>query len=203
VLYYAAASNGPTINPFGDPTHCVRAAVADSPAGPFRALEKFLACPYRKGGAIDPYGFVDKDHSLYVAYKIDGNSIGHGGLCGNTVAPIVSTPIMLQRVMADGVTPDGYPVQILDRSTVDGPLVEAPAIIDTHAGTYYLLYSSGCTTSPTYDVRYAIADNISGPYKRVAEPLLSTGDWSLEAPGSVGAFKNGKGGWNMAFHARE
>jgi beta-xylosidase len=110
---------------------------------------------------------------------------------------------MLQRVMADGVTPDGYPVQILDRSTVDGPLVEAPAIIDTHAGTYYLLYSSGCTTSPTYDVRYAIADNISGPYKRVAEPLLSTGDWSLEAPGSVGAFKNGKGGWNMAFHARE
>ena len=82
VLYYSATSNVPTIKPYGRPTHCVGAALADSPMGPFDASEEPLACPFAKGGAIDPYGFVDKDGSIHVAYKIDGNSIGHGGLCG-------------------------------------------------------------------------------------------------------------------------
>lgn len=34
---------------------------------------------YSQGGAIDPAGFVESDGSHYVVYKIDGNSIGHGG----------------------------------------------------------------------------------------------------------------------------
>lgn len=202
VLYYSANSNGPTIKPYGIPTHCIGAAVADSPMGPFGASEESMACPFTKGGAIDPYGFVDKDDSIYVAYKIDGNSIGHGGLCGNTILPIVSTPIMLQKMMPDGLSPDGYPIQILDRTDIDGPLVEAPAIIRSHEGIYYLFYSSGCTQSPTYDVKYASAQSVDGPYIRVPESLLATGDWGLEAPGSVGMGQDGNGAWNMGFHSR-
>ena len=32
--------------------------------------------------------------------------------------------------------------------------------------------------------------------------MLATGDWGLEAPGSVGVHDDGSGGANMAFHAR-
>lgn len=41
---------------------------------------------------------------------------------------------MLQEMEADGVTPTGNPVQILDRGPYDGPLIEAPALI-LHNGT--------------------------------------------------------------------
>jgi beta-xylosidase len=109
---------------------------------------------------------------------------------------------MLQKMMPDGLSPDGYPIQILDRTDIDGPLVEAPAIIRSHEGIYYLFYSSGCTQSPTYDVKYASAQSVDGPYIRVPESLLATGDWGLEAPGSVGMGQDGNGAWNMGFHSR-
>lgn len=201
ILYYSANSNGPTRSRYGVSTHCIGAAVRNSPVGPFKPMRRSLACPFEKGGAIDPYGFIDSDNSIYVLYKINGNSIGHGGLCGNTVNPIVPTPLMLQRMMSDGLTPEGEPIQILDRTDADGPLIEAPAMI-SDKGTYYLFYSSGCTASPTYDVMYATAKNIGGPYTRATGSLLSNGSWGLEAPGSVGVSRNGRGGWNMAFHAR-
>jgi len=66
-------------------------------------------------------------------YKVDGSSLGGGGPCGNANGEY-STPIMLQEMEADGVTPTGNPVQILDRGPYDGPLIEAPALI-LHNGT--------------------------------------------------------------------
>lgn len=36
---------------------------------------------------------------------------------------------MLQALESDGVTPNGDPVQILDRSDADGPLIEAPDLV--------------------------------------------------------------------------
>lgn len=35
---------------------------------------------------------------------------------------------MLQAMEADGVTPNGDPVEVLDHSAADGPLIEAPAL---------------------------------------------------------------------------
>lgn len=198
VLYYAAATNDhPRF-------HCVGAAVSNtsSPAGPYVPIDTPLACPIDKGGAIDPAPFVDTDGTIYVAWKIDGNNIGHGGSCGNTVPPLVPTPIMLQKMKADGTTADGDPIQILDRNDSDGPLVEAPALARSDDGSYFLFFSSGCTRAPTYDLKYAFADNITGPYTRADSPLLSTGDWGLLAPGSVGIARNDNGTFEMAFHAR-
>lgn len=82
--------------------------------------------------------------------EIDGNNAGHGGDCGNSVEPVVSTPIMLQKMLRDGVTPDGEPVQILDRTAEDGPLVEAPYLVRSKEGVYFLFFSSGCTRQSTY-----------------------------------------------------
>jgi len=213
VMYYSAnraaehndtenhADTAPGRHP---PPHCIGAAVSEtnSPAGPYKPLADPLACPIDQGGAIDPAAFQDEDGTLYVVYKVDGNNIGHGGLCGNTKAPIVPTPIQLQMMLPDGITRNGDPLTIMNRTKADGPLVEAPSLMRSHEGIYFLFFSSGCTRSPTYDVKYATALNITGPYIRAEYPLLQTGDFGLLAPGSVGVHDDGNGGFNMAFHAR-
>ncbi|KAF2857785.1 glycoside hydrolase family 43 protein [Piedraia hortae CBS 480.64] len=213
VLYYSAhphaldSSGNVAVEPASigahPPPHCIGAAIARDPIGPYSPLDRPLACPINRGGAIDADGFRDSNGDMYVVYKVDGNNIGHGGDCGNTVEPLLPTPIMLQKLLADGVTPDGEPSQILDRVEEDGPLVEAPVIVQSPDGLYFLFFSSGCTRSPSYNVKYATATNVQGPYTRAPIPLLRTGDFGLLAPGSVGIHREpGTNDYNMVFHAR-
>jgi beta-xylosidase len=137
VLYYTATDAASTAQ------HCVGTATASSILGPYTANDTAIACPLSQGGAIDPSGFTDTDGTHYVVYKIDGNSIGHGGSCGNTVDPIVPTPLMLQQLESDGVTPVNDPIELLDRGSADGPLIEAPNML-LYEGTYFLFFSSNC-----------------------------------------------------------
>lgn len=198
VLYYAAAdANHPR-------HHCVGAAISETgePFGPYTPLNTTIACDIDIGGAIDPTTFIDVDGSVYLSWKVDGNSVGHGGICGNGKSPQVDTPIMLQKMMADGVTPDGNATAILHRTKADGPLVEAPAIVRSHEGKYFLFFSSGCTRTPSYNLKYAVADNVTGPYVRAKAPLLESGTLGLRAPGSASIGENADGGFMMAFHAR-
>ncbi|KAJ5511298.1 Glycoside hydrolase family 43 [Penicillium expansum] len=164
--------------------HCVGTAIADNPTGPYVPSNTPLSCRLDQGGSIDPSGFKDKDGSRYVVFKVDGNSVGHGGDCNNGIEPLVSTPILLQKVGADGVTPIGDAVQILDRNTADGdgPLVEAPNLI-LHGGTYFLFYSTHCFTDPKYDVRYATAESITGPYTKTNVPMINAQNTGLLSPG--------------------
>ena len=206
ILYYSSmvSSSKDTSIPGHPPPHCIGAAVSLTglPTGPYNPLNQTLACPLEQGGAIDAEAIIDVDGSIYVVWKVDGNSIGNGGECGNTVSPIRPSPIMLQKMQSDAVTPAADAIQILDRTEEDGPLVEAPMLIRSDQGVYFLFYSSGCTRTPDYDVRYATSSTITGPYIRASTPLLRTGDFGLEAPGSVGIVKGPDGQWKMAFHAR-
>ena len=191
-------------------THCLGAATASSPAGPYIARPEILACP-PGGGAIDPSGFQDYDGSRYVVYKVDGNNIGHGGNCNNGIAPIVPTPIMLQEVdRNDGYTLIGGSRQLLDRGEFDGPLIEAPSLIRvpevTAAGgwMYVLFFSSNCFAGGLYDTSYATSItglfHDSTDYDKAAEPLLVTGSLGgkLYSPGGM---KVGADGVNVLFHA--
>ncbi|KAH8683112.1 glycosyl hydrolase [Tricladium varicosporioides] len=192
VLYYSATSTLQTSK------HCVGAATSTTVLGPYAAIDTPIACPLNTGGAIDPAGFTDVDGTNYVVYKVDGNSIGHGGVCGNTVGPIVPTPIMLQELAKDGFTPVGSPVRILDRSDADGPLIEAPQII-LIKGVYFLFFSSNCFSTPQYDVSYATAASIKGPYTKSSRPLMVTNDpFALTAPGGAQASCAGD---SIVFHA--
>nr|AFW16060.1 putative beta-xylosidase [Phanerodontia chrysosporium] len=196
VMYYSADQNG------NGGKHCIGAAVSDTAHGPYTPEPTALSCNTAQGGAIDPAGFVDTDGTVWVVWKIDGNSIGHGGNCNNGVPPIVSTPIMLQQLAADGITPIGSPVQILDRSDADGPLVEAPSLVKVN-GVYILFFSSNCYSGGLYDTSYATADNIKGPYTKAQAPnapLLQTGTpySQLYSPGGLDV---GPGGVNVLFHA--
>jgi beta-xylosidase len=123
--------------------HCIGTAVSEStdPSGPYIPNPTPLSCRLDQGGSIDASGFLDKDGSRYVVFKVDGNSIGNGGDCNNGIAPLKPTPILLQKVDTDGFTPVGDAVQILDRDDSDGPLVEAPNLI-LHGDTYFLFYST-------------------------------------------------------------
>lgn len=153
-------------------------------------------CDLEHGGAINPSPFMDrKDGHLYLAYskpmlgkrlenqhltditlaEIDGNNAGSGGRCGNSNPGAVPTPIMLQKMHKDGVTPDGAPVQILDRIAADGLLVEAPSIVRAEDGTYFLFFSSGCTQDRTYVSICLAADLRSRIDIRLAEHQIRDG----------------------------
>ncbi|KAJ5337459.1 Glycoside hydrolase [Penicillium brevicompactum] len=126
-----------------------------------------VVSPRPRWRSIDPAGFKDKDGSQYVVFKVDGNTIGHGGICNNGIEPLIPTPILPQKVAKDGVRPIGDAVQILDRNTADndGPLVEAPNLI-LHGDTYFLFYSTHYFFDPKYDVRWATVSSITSPYNK-------------------------------------
>ena len=178
--------------------HCLGTATSSTPEGPYTASDTPFACPLDQGGAIDPGLFADSDGSLHVVYKIDANSLGGGGPCGNGDESH-DTPIMLQALDDDGVTPIGDPVQILSRGEADGPLIEAPYLI-LHNGTYVLFFSSNCFNGPYYDTSYATASAIAGPYTKTGTPLLLPGgdNGALYSPGGASVSADGT---QIVFHA--
>ncbi|GIJ86982.1 hypothetical protein Asppvi_005881 [Aspergillus pseudoviridinutans] len=178
--------------------HCVGVAVSENtdPTGPYVPNETPLSCRLNQGGSIDPAGFVDKDGTRYVIFKLDGNSIGHGGDCNNGITPLVPTPILLQRVEDDGFTLIGDAIPILDRDDSDGPLVEAPNLI-LHGDTYFLFYSTHCFTDIEYDVRWATSKSITGPYIKSGQRLFKSGDYALTSPGGGTVYGCGD---KMLFH---
>jgi beta-xylosidase len=207
IMYYSAA-----LTAFPD-KHCIGVALSSIPEGPFQPMGNSpLICPdpsgqgtnvnpsiasAGKGGAIDPSGFKDVDGKHYIVYKVDGNAVGSGGSCGNSNSGQTPTPLMLVAVDADGYTPLGAPIQLLDRMDIDGPLIEAPNLVRSNDGTYSLFFSSNCYTTPQYDVSWATAPALTGPYTRTG-PLITTGVNGLTAPGGASIANDGQ---HMVFHA--
>jgi len=124
--------------------HCLGVAISNTITGPYKPTsDQPWICPTSQGGAIDPAGYTAQDGTRWVVYKVDGNSLGHGGNCNNGVAPIVPTPIMLQQVSPnDGFTKIGAPIQLITNSAADGPVTEAPSLSQMPDGTFVLFFSS-------------------------------------------------------------
>ncbi|KAL6719759.1 hypothetical protein ACLMJK_001680 [Lecanora helva] len=194
VLYFSAISN------ISESQHCIGAATSQHVTGPYTPADAPFPCPLADGGAIDPAGFVDVDGSVYVTYKVDGNSLGGSGPCGNAEGTH-DTPIKLQQVSADnGSTPIGDPIPILHRGEDDGPLIEAPSLVRSADGTYVLFFSSNCYKTEFYDTSYATSRSITGPYSKASEPLLKTGVEGLLSPGGTDVSVDGS---TIVFHADE
>ncbi|KZP08096.1 glycoside hydrolase family 43 protein [Athelia psychrophila] len=189
VLYYAAES-------ISQGTHCIGAATSTNPVGPYTPQSAAIICATAGGGAIDAAGFQGVDGTYWVVYKVDGSSLGGGGPCGNGDGSH-STPIMLQKMGSDGLTLTGSPVEILDRSAADGPLIEAPDLVLVD-GVYFLFFSSNCFNTNLYDISYATASSVTGPYTKSSTPFKVTGNNGLTAPGGLTALP---GGGLAVFHA--
>jgi hypothetical protein len=129
-------------------------------------------------------------------YKVDGNSLGPGGPCGNAGPDQKPTPLMLVQVAGDGITPKGPPINLLNRIDMDGPVIEAPSLTRTPDGKYQLFFSSNCYNTNLYDVTWATAPSVTGPYTRFG-PLFVSGQDGLMAPGGAAVASDGK---HMVFH---
>lgn len=124
-------------------------------AGPLQRVAHSSCPSHGARRAIDPSPIINIDGIIYVAYRVDGSNYGHGGICGNTVPPLVDTPVLLQRLAEDAIIPVGPPVDIMDRTRDDGPPVEAPALVRSDEGVHFLFFGSGCIRMPSYDLDYA------------------------------------------------
>ena len=198
-MYYAANAANHSMR------HCIGAATSQNVEGPYTPLPTSIACPLVQGGAIDPSGFLDIDGKNYVVYKVDGNSLDEGRICVSNLKPSKKitprpTPLMLQALASDAVTPFGDPIELLDRTDADGPLIEAPSLVRSKEGKYVLFFSSNCFDTPLYDVAYATSDRLTGPYTRAAAPFLKTGMGpppGLKGPGGAAVTPDGS---KLVFH---
>ena len=203
IMYYAADRNLKGHHS----QHCIGAATSPNIMGPYMPLNETFACNLKVGGAIDPDGFIDlpdPDQARYVVYKIDGNSIGHGGFCKNTKKPIVPTPIMLQKVASDGYTKIEEPVELIRNIPSDGPNIEAPALIyDPTRQLYILFFNAHCFTTLTYRILYATSKTLLGPYTRGEKPFLASGytKADVHSPGGIDFNANSKNYTKFVFQA--
>ncbi|PNS19979.1 hypothetical protein CAC42_7946 [Sphaceloma murrayae] len=176
---------------------CMYTARSRDIRGPYDPDPNAFDCSLSEGGSLDASGFVDEDGKRYVTWKIDGNALGNGGSCLNSIPPLVNTPIVIQEVGADGVTKIGQRTTILNRDDIDGPTVEAPKIIKRD-GFYILFFSNNCFNSPLYTQSYAYSRNVRGPYVKAPRPLYTLGDQGLSGPGGGEATADGG---RIVFHA--
>lgn len=107
---------------------------------------------------------------------------------------------MLQPVADDGYTFTGNAISLLNNNgTADQGIIEAPQLIRSRTGTYFLFFSSGCFATSSYTVSYATASSLEGPYTRANAALFKTGDGNgFTAPGGMSIWSDNR---HMVFHA--
>lgn len=145
--------------------HCIGGAIADSIEGPYHPVSDFHQCNRTANGVIDPAWFKDTDGKQYVVYKteIPANFVEIREVANSGAKEGVqwtSNAVQLLRVNGQGFS--------------DGNNLEAPYLFK-RGGVYFLTYSTHITMDASYDVQYATAQNVWGPYTRVKEPLVKSG----------------------------
>ncbi|KAL8993863.1 MAG: hypothetical protein Q9169_006034 [Polycauliona sp. 2 TL-2023] len=187
--------------------HCIGAATSRTITGPYSPLPEPLLCDLKAGGAIDASPFLDPvSGTLYLTWKIDGNSLGGGGACGNADGTH-STPLQIAALdPRTGTSFLGPATTVLDRDDIDGPLIEAPSLIydgsEGRGGLYILFFSSNCYNTVFYDVSYAVSrSGVLGPCVKAKEPLLVSGDVGgrMRSPGGLEVGGDGDGR-RVVFH---
>ena len=138
----------------------------------------FVQCNRTSSGVIDPAWFKDNDGKQYVVYKTE----------------IPQNWLEIREVRSSGPK-EGVEwvgnaqklLQVNSQGFSDGNNIEAPYIF-RRGDTYFLTYSTHFTGDGSYDVQYATAKNVMGPYTRVKKPLLKTTDafgCKLTGPGGA------------------
>lgn len=183
VLYYTA--NGKNYG-----TQCVGRAVSSAPRGPFvdRAREP-LVCQRLEGGSIDPSPFRDRDGTLYLLWKNDGNCCGH------------DTYIYAQRLTPDGLRLVGKRGRLVKQDVLwELPLVEAPTMWRS-GGRYYLFFSGNAFDTGAYAVGYATCRAPLGPCADAREnPILKSGCRAY-GPGHQAIVRDRDGDTWLLYHA--
>lgn len=158
-------------------------AVADKPEGPYRdLLGKPLINEIVNGAQpIDQFVFQDDDGEYYMLY-------GGWGHCNIVRLKEDFTGLL---PFEDGqlyreITPENY--------------VEGPCVFKKD-GKYYFMWSEGGWTGSNYQVAYAIADSLCGPYKRIGVIIKSDPQVGKGA-GHHSVLHSPSGRWYAIYHRR-
>jgi beta-xylosidase len=146
--------------------HCLGAAVADRPEGPFTGVPEPLVCSEFPHGVIDASPYRDGD-SLYLYYKDDGNCCGPG------------SAIWVQGMSPDGLAALGAPTRLVASNDSPGrednwewKVVEAPTMV-RRGNHYYLFYTGNHFGNRNYSVGYLRCATPRGPCTDPGEnPIL-------------------------------
>lgn len=121
------------------------------------------------------------------------------GVAGHVVENM-ATPIFAQRLADDGRSLVGERTVVLANDLDwEGHLIEGPYVTRAE-GRYWLFYAGNDFTSPSYGIGYAVADRITGPYRKAEQPLLKSHPrWS--APGHASVSVGTEGEPRLFFHS--
>jgi len=149
------------------------AATADTPLGPFTALDRPLLDDPAMG-LIDASAFVDPRGGAWLSWKEDGNAVGR------------STPIHVQALTPDGLRVTGpRATAITNDLPWEGALVEGQFIVE-RGGRFFMFYSANAYYDARYAVGVARAETLLGPWTKRGDPILaSNAAWSGPGHGSV------------------
>ena len=159
-------------------------AVADSPEGPY---EDHLGVPlinefHNDAQPIDQFVYKDVDGTYYMFY---------GGWRHCNIAMLNDDftdfiPWSSNKLFKE-ITPEGY---------VEGPFVFR------RKNSYYFMWSEGGWGNDNYKVAYAMADKVTGPYKRIGTILESDKNIATGAGHNSVINKPNTDQWYIVYHRR-
>lgn len=160
-------------------------------AGPFAPTDAPIKCDDPGQGVIDPSHFTDSDGTLYYLWRRASRAA-----------------VFIQQFDTDtGATALGDMTMLIEAPDDDlAHITEAPYMVLSSDGTYFLFYSTGIWNQPSYTVSYATCTSALGPCTEQGN-LLQTGDTiigggTLTGPGGATLIPTGnQDEWYMAFHA--
>jgi xylan 1,4-beta-xylosidase len=172
-MYYVGRKKGGPL--------AIACATAKDPRGPWTDHGPMV---WQDAGSIDPVPVTDRDGSLWMIWKEDGNSRKQ------------PTPLWIQKLSDDGTKLVGERKEILRNDTPwEGALIEGP-FVQQHGDYFYLFYSGAgcCGRSCNYALGVARARNLLGPWeKNPRNPILDENAvWKCPGHGSVVTAKDGR-----------
>ena len=166
----------------------ISVAVADHPAGPFRALDKPMIQddPSRRGQQIDVDVFQDPVSGKYYLYW--GNSFMAGAELNDDLTSIKPETIKI-------MTPQG--------GTLETYAYREGTYVFWRNGVYYFMWSVDDTGSPNYHVAYGTSDSPLGDIK-VADPcniLVQQPEKGIYGPAHHSVIQiPGTDEWRIVYH---
>ncbi|MGH9018766.1 MAG: glycoside hydrolase family 43 protein, partial [Acidimicrobiales bacterium] len=181
-LYFSAVLKG--VRP---ETHCIGAAFAPDPAGPFVAQLHPMICQLDHRGSIDARTFVDTDGDLIMYWKSEDNA--NPGTPGPDQDG--RTAVWAQHLSADGHTLLGSPVKIFQPDQPwEGTIVEAPDVIQVF-GTYWLFFSANWYNSNSYGIGVAACRTAFGPCSDPGPAAFLGSNAQGNGPGEPSVYDDG------------
>ncbi len=183
VMYYTALDKATG-------QHCISAAVAAVPQGPFVDTSAApIVCQTDLGGSIDPSPFTDAGGTPYLVWRSQGAN-GH------------PATIWSQRLSADGLSvAAGTPRALLQPTQAwEGGVVEGPAMLVAN-DHYELFFSANNWNTGRYAIGAVSCQGPTGPCASSSSRPLIGSQPSFTGPGGPSVLSDSGGTLWIAFHA--